>query len=81
MLNWGIIGASGIARVFCNGLQFSKTGRLAAVASRTPGKADTLADLFDCQTRYHTTATKICWRTTLSTWSTFRTSISAMPRR
>ncbi len=53
MLNWGIIGASGIARVFCNGLQFSETGRLAAVASRTPGKADTLADLFDCQTRYH----------------------------
>ena len=53
MPNWGIIGASGIARVFCNGLQFSKTGRLAAVASRTPGKADTLADLFDCQTRYH----------------------------
>jgi predicted dehydrogenase len=52
MLNWGIIGAGGIARVFSNGLRFSKTGRLAAIASRTPGKADKLADLFDIEKRY-----------------------------
>ncbi len=52
MLNWGIIGAGGIARVFCNGLRFAKTGRCAAIASRTPGKADTLADLFDVDKRY-----------------------------
>lgn len=52
MLNWGIIGAGNIARVFCNGLRFAKTGRLAAIASRTPGKADELADLFDVPKRY-----------------------------
>ncbi|MEM7028380.1 MAG: Gfo/Idh/MocA family oxidoreductase [Chloroflexota bacterium] len=52
MLNWGIIGAGGIARVFCNGLQFAKTGQLNAIASRTPGKSDALADLFDCKKRY-----------------------------
>lgn len=52
MINWGIIGAGGIARVFCNGLQFAKTGQLSAVASRTPGKADTLADLFGVEKRY-----------------------------
>ncbi|MEM7128766.1 MAG: Gfo/Idh/MocA family oxidoreductase [Chloroflexota bacterium] len=52
MINWGVIGAGGIARVFCNGLRFSKTGQLNAVASRTPGKADGLADLFDVEKRY-----------------------------
>ena len=51
-LNWGIIGAGSIARVFCNALQFSRTGRLAAIASQTPGKADLLGDLFGCATRY-----------------------------
>jgi predicted dehydrogenase len=53
MLNWGIIGAGGIAKVFCNGLRFSKTGRLVAVASQTPGKAEALADLFDAEKRYN----------------------------
>ena len=43
MINWGIIGAGSIARVFANGLRFSKTGRLEAIASRTAGKADALA--------------------------------------
>ena len=53
MINWGIIGAGSIARVFANGLRFSKTGRLEAIASRTPGKADALADLFDVAKRYN----------------------------
>jgi len=52
MLNWGIIGAGNIAKVFCNGLRFSKTGHLAAISSRTAGKADALADLFDVEKRY-----------------------------
>lgn len=34
MLNWGVIGAGTIARVFCNVMRFSRTGRIAAVASR-----------------------------------------------
>lgn len=52
MINWGIIGAGGIAKVFANGLRFSKTGQLTAVAGRTPGKADALADLFGVEKRY-----------------------------
>ncbi len=52
MINWGIIGAGGIAKVFANGLRFSKTGQLAAVAGRTPGKADALADIFGVEKRY-----------------------------
>ncbi|MEZ4709210.1 MAG: Gfo/Idh/MocA family oxidoreductase [Caldilineaceae bacterium] len=52
MINWGIIGAGSIARVFANGLRFAKTGRLEAIASRTAGKADALADLFDVAKRY-----------------------------
>jgi predicted dehydrogenase len=52
MLNWGIIGAGGIARVFCNGMRFSKTGRIAAVASRSKDRADRLADLFAVSKRY-----------------------------
>jgi predicted dehydrogenase len=43
MLNWGLLGAGEIARVFANGLRFSKTGRAIAVASQTPGKAAALA--------------------------------------
>ena len=35
MINWGIIGAGSIARVFANGLRFAKTGQLTAIASRT----------------------------------------------
>jgi len=27
MINWGIIGAGNIARVFCNSLRFSKTSQ------------------------------------------------------
>ena len=51
-MNWGIVGAGGIAKVFCNGLTFSKTGRLAAVASRSIERADALADLFAVEKRY-----------------------------
>ncbi len=46
MLNWGVIGAGGIAKVFCNAMRFSKTGRIEAVASRSPGKAEGLAGTF-----------------------------------
>ena len=52
MLNWGLIGAGSIAKVFCSGLRFSRTGRLTAIASRTPGKANALADLFGIAKRY-----------------------------
>lgn len=51
-INWGIIGAGGIAKVFANGLRFAKTGQLTAVASRAAGKADALADLFGVEKRY-----------------------------
>ncbi|MCB1129421.1 MAG: Gfo/Idh/MocA family oxidoreductase, partial [Verrucomicrobiae bacterium] len=40
------------AKVFANGLRFAKTGQLTAVASRTAGKADALADLFGVEKRY-----------------------------
>ena len=52
MINWGIIGPGEIARVFCNGLRFSKTGRASAVASRNPAKAWTFAKLFSIPTVY-----------------------------
>jgi predicted dehydrogenase len=53
MLKWGIIGSGSIARVFANGLRFSKTGQLEAIASRSEGKADALADLFGVAKRYN----------------------------
>lgn len=56
MINWGIIGAGGIARVFANGLRFAQTGQLHAIASQTPGKADALADLFGIEKRYESYA-------------------------
>ena len=52
MLNWGVIGAGTIARVFCNGMRFSNTGRIAAVASRSRERADALADPFAIPKRY-----------------------------
>jgi predicted dehydrogenase len=54
MLNWGIIGAGGIARVFCNAMQFSKTSRMLAVASQTPQKAETFATDFSIPKWYGT---------------------------
>ena len=52
MLKWGIIGSGSIARVFANGLRFSKTGQLEAIASRSEGKAEALADQFGVAKRY-----------------------------
>ena len=52
MLNWGVIGAGTIARVFCNGMRFSRSGRIAAVASRGRERADALADPFGVAKRY-----------------------------
>ena len=52
MLNWGVIGAGAIARVFCNGMRFSKSGRIAAVASRSRAPADALAGPFGVAKRY-----------------------------
>lgn len=50
MINWGIIGPGNIARVFCNGLRFSKTGKATAVASRDRQKAQDFAQMFDIET-------------------------------
>ena len=50
MLNWGIIGPGNIARVFCNGLRFSKTGKATAVASRDQEKARNFAEMFSIPT-------------------------------
>jgi predicted dehydrogenase len=52
MTNWGIIGAGGIARVFANGVRFSRTGRIAAVASRTPARGKSLAEDFSIPRLY-----------------------------
>jgi len=46
MTKWGIIGAGEIARVFANGVRFSRTGRVVAVASRTGGRGESLAKDF-----------------------------------
>ena len=43
MLSWGIIGAGRIARKFAAGLRESQECRLAAVASRDPGRAQAIA--------------------------------------
>jgi predicted dehydrogenase len=52
MLNWGLIGAGEIARVFANGLRFSQAGRVVAVASQTPGKSASLAADFGIPKHY-----------------------------
>src|SRR5262245_55921807 len=38
-IRWGIIGPGGIAKAFAGGVAGSRTGELAAIASRNPGKA------------------------------------------
>ena len=50
MINWGIIGPGGIARVFCNGLRFSATGTATAVASRDRHRAEQFAQMFPIAT-------------------------------
>ena len=53
MLNWGILGAGRIARVLARGLAHSKTGRLAAVGSRSKEKAEAFAAEFGKGIRSH----------------------------
>ena len=52
MLNWGVIGAGGIAYVFCNGTRFTDTGQIFAVASRTESKAEKFVNDFGIQRQY-----------------------------
>ena len=52
MLRWGLIGAGEIARVFSNGMRFTGSGRVMAVASQTAGKAERLGDAFGIPKRY-----------------------------
>lgn len=52
MLNWGVIGPGGIARVFCNGMRFTDSGQILGVASRTESRAESFADVFDIPRRY-----------------------------
>jgi predicted dehydrogenase len=52
MTNWGIIGSGGIARVFANGVRFSREGRVVAIASQTPGRGESLAEDFSIPRRY-----------------------------
>ena len=54
MLNWGVIGAGGIAYVFCNGMRFTDTGQIYAIASRTETKADRFVNDFEIQRQYST---------------------------
>lgn len=52
MLNWGVMGAGGIAYVFCNGMRFTNTGEILAVASHTPSRAEKLANDFGISRQY-----------------------------
>lgn len=52
MLNWGLMGAGEIARVFANGMRFSKSGRIVAVASQSAGKAEALGVDFAIPKRF-----------------------------
>lgn len=52
MLNWGVMSAGGIAYVFCNGMRFTDTGQILAVASRTPSRIDRLVNDFDIPRQY-----------------------------
>ena len=53
MLNWGVMGAGGIAYVFCNGMRFTDTGQILAVASRTQERNDRLANDFGIPRQYN----------------------------
>jgi predicted dehydrogenase len=52
MTKWGIIGAGGIARVFANGVRFSRTGRVVAVASKTADRGESFAGDFSIPRLY-----------------------------
>ena len=51
-LNWGIIGAGGIAKTFAKGLAASRTGKLLAIASRSQEKAEKFGQDFNVPRRY-----------------------------
>ena len=51
-LNWGILGAGGIARAFAQGVAASKTGKLVAVGSRTKENADKFGNEFQVPRRH-----------------------------
>lgn len=46
-LSWGILATGAIAKAFAGGVRRSKTGRLAAVGSRTQASADAFGQVFD----------------------------------
>ncbi|HVO37490.1 MAG TPA: Gfo/Idh/MocA family oxidoreductase [Spirochaetia bacterium] len=52
MTRWGLLGAGEIARVFANGVRFSASGNVQAVASLTAGRGESLADDFQIPRRY-----------------------------
>ncbi|MAE20314.1 oxidoreductase [Candidatus Poribacteria bacterium] len=52
MLNWGVMSAGSIAYVFCNGMRFTDTGQVLAVASRTPSRVERLANDFGISRQY-----------------------------
>lgn len=52
MTRWGLLGAGAIARVFANGLRFSHSGKLVAVASLTDSRRESLASDFSVPKRY-----------------------------
>jgi len=52
MLNWGVMSAGGIAYVFCNGMRFTDTGQILAVASRTQSRMAKLISDFGIPRQY-----------------------------
>ena len=53
MLNWGVMGAGGIAYVFCNGMRFTDSGQILAVASRTESRRDKLVNDYAIPRQYN----------------------------
>ena len=52
MLNWGVMSAGVIAYVFCNGMRFTDTGQVLAIASRTASRVERLANDFGISRQY-----------------------------
>lgn len=52
MLNWGVMSAGGIAYVFCNGMRFTNTGQVVAIASNTPSRAERFVNDFGISRQY-----------------------------
>ncbi|MDQ3328170.1 MAG: aldo/keto reductase, partial [Chloroflexota bacterium] len=51
-VSWGILGTGNIARTFARGVQGSRTGKAAAVGSRTQESADAFGEEFGLATRH-----------------------------